>query len=122
MNQFNVFGQTLLPCCFDPLTGFFRDGYCNTNQQDFGTHIICALMTDSFLTFSRDRGNDLITPVPEFNFPGLVNGDYWCICVLRWIEAYENQMAPRIKLASTNKIALDYVDLEVLKKFAIDVN
>jgi len=122
MNQLNVFGQTLLPCCFDPLTGFFRDGYCNTNQQDYGTHIICALMTDSFLTFSRDRGNDLITPVPEFNFPGLVNGDYWCICVLRWIEAYENQMAPRIKLASTNKIALDYVDLEVLKKFAIDVN
>ena len=122
MNQLNVFGQTLLPCCFDPLTGFFRDGYCNTNQQDYGTHIICALMTDSFLTFSRDRGNDLITPVPEFNFPRLVNGDYWCICVLRWIEAYENQMAPRIKLASTNKIALDYVDLEVLKKFAIDVN
>ena len=122
MNQLNVFGQTLLPCCFDPLTGFFRDGYCNTNQQDSGTHIICALMTDPFLTFSRDRGNDLITPVPEFNFPGLVNGDYWCICVLRWIEAYENQMAPRIKLASTNKIALDYVDLEVIKKFAIDVN
>ena len=122
MNQLNVFGQTLLPCCFDPLTGFFRDGYCNTNQQDSGTHIICALMTDPFLTFSRDRGNDLITPVPEFNFPGLVNGDYWCICILRWIEAYENQMAPRIKLASTNKIALDYVDLEVLKKFAIDVN
>ena len=122
MNQLNVFGQTLLPCCFDPLTGFFRDGYCNTNQQDSGTHIICALMTDSFLTFSRDRGNDLITPVPEFNFPGLVNGDYWCTCILRWIEAYENQMAPRIKLASTNKIALDYVDLEVLKKFAIDVN
>ena len=76
----------------------------------------------SFLVFSRDKGNDLITPVPEFNFPGLVKGDYWCICVLRWIEAYENQMAPRIKLASTNKIALDYVDLELLKKFAIDVN
>ena len=122
MNQLNVFGQPLLSCCYDPLTGFFRDGFCNTNQQDSGTHIICALMTDSFLVFSRDKGNDLITPVPEFNFPGLVKGDYWCICVLRWIEAYENQMAPRIKLASTNKLALDYVDLELLKEFAIDVN
>ena len=122
MNQLNVFGQPLLSCCYDPLTGFFRDGFCNTNQQDSGTHIICALMNDSFLVFSRDKGNDLITPVPEFNFPGLVKGDYWCICVLRWIEAYENKMAPRIKLASTNKIALDYVDLELLKKFAIDVN
>jgi len=122
MNQLNVFGQPLLSCCYDPLTGFFRDGFCNTNQQDSGTHIICALMTDSFLTFSRDKGNDLITPLPEFDFPGLVNGDYWCICVLRCIEAYENQMAPRIKLASTNKLALDYVDLELLKEFAIDVN
>ena len=122
MNQLNVFGQPLLSCCYDPLTGFFRDGFCNTNRQDSGTHIICALMTDSFLTFSRDKGNDLITPVPEFDFPGLVNGDYWCICVLRWIEAYENQMAPRIKLASTNKVALDYVDLELLKEFAVDVN
>ena len=122
MNQLNVFGQPLLSCCYDPLTGFFRDGFCNTNRQDSGTHIICALMTDSFLTFSRDKGNDLITPLPEFDFPGLVNGDYWCICVLRWIEAYENQMAPRIKLASTNKLALDYVDLELLKEFAIDVN
>ena len=122
MNQLNVFGQPLLSCCYDPLTGFFRDGFCNTNRQDSGTHIICALMTDSFLTFSRDKGNDLITPLPEFDFPGLVNGDYWCICVLRWIEAYENQMAPRIKLASTNKVALDYVDLELLKEFAIDVN
>ena len=122
MNQLNVFGQPLLSCCYDPLTGFFRDGFCNTNRQDSGTHIICALMTDSFLTFSRDKGNDLITPLPEFDFPGLVNGDYWCICVLRWIEAYENQMAPRIKLASTNKVALDYVDLELLKEFAVDVN
>lgn len=122
MSQLNVFGQPILPCCYDPITGFFRDGFCNTNQQDFGTHIICALMTDSFLEFSRAKGNDLISPVPEFNFPGLVNGDYWCICILRWIESYENQVAPRIKLASTNKIALEYVDLELLKKFAIDVN
>ena len=122
MSQKNVLKENIELCCKSPMTGFYRDGFCNTNQQDSGTHIICALMTDSFLTFSRDKGNDLITPLPEFDFPGLVNGDYWCICVLRWIEAYENQMAPRIKLASTNKLALDYVDLELLKEFAIDVN
>ncbi|NDH81985.1 MAG: DUF2237 domain-containing protein, partial [Burkholderiaceae bacterium] len=103
----NVFGEPLVPCSFDPLTGFFRDGCCKTNEHDVGLHLVCAIMTDEFLEFSEQRGNDLITPRPEWNFPGLKAGDQWCLCITRWQEALANGCAPLIKLESTHINALD---------------
>ena len=115
----NVLGQPLEPCCFQPRTGFFRDGFCRTNEQDRGSHVICAEMTEAFLQFSLSRGNDLITPHPEFDFPGLKAGDRWCLCALRWKEAWEAGIAPRVILASCHQRALSYVPLEVLQAHAI---
>ena len=115
----NVFGQPLQPCCFAPLTGFYRDGSCNTSQQDMGKHIVCAKMTTSFLEFSKQKGNDLSTPRPEFEFVGLTDGDWWCLCLLRWVEAYEHNMAPHIRLESTHIEALNVVSLDILNQFAI---
>jgi uncharacterized protein (DUF2237 family) len=111
----NVLGTALVPCSFDPLTGFFRDGCCNTDEDDFGTHVICARVTDEFLRFSLTLGNDLVSPRPEYNFPGLKPGDRWCLCALRWKEAYDADVAPRVVLESTHAKALDIVNLEQLQ-------
>lgn len=114
----NVLGEPLELCCDEPKTGFFRDGFCHTNLQDMGAHVVCAVMTDAFLAFSKSRGNDLSTPNLEFNFPGLKDGDGWCLCALRWQEAYEAGCAPMVKLASTHQRALEYVSLEALQEHA----
>ncbi len=117
--QKNVFGEPLELCCTDPMTGFFRDGYCHTQQHDFGKHTVCAVMTQEFLDYSRARGNDLITPAEQFGFPGLKAGDGWCLCVDRWYEAYQAGVAPQVKLAATHEKTLETVDLSVLQQFAI---
>ena len=116
----NVLGGTLKSCCTDPMTGFYRDGFCQTGANDVGSHVVCAIMTDEFLEFSRSRGNDLITPHSEFNFPGLKDGDKWCLCALRWREALEEDVAPFIVLESCHESALNFVSLEDLKKFAVE--
>ncbi len=118
-NAKNVLGTKLESCCLDPLTGYFRDGLCHTNFQDVGTHVVCAQITDEFLQFTLSRGNDLITPAPQYNFNGLKSGDFWCLCALRWLEAHEAGFAPKIKLESTNSKTLDYIDLKTLKKYQI---
>lgn len=116
----NVLGGTLENCSMSPLTGFYRDGCCNTGREDEGLHLVCAEMTDTFLAFSKQRGNDLSTPMPEYDFPGLVEGDRWCLCVLRWKEAYDAGMAPRLNLRATHISTLEFVDLEVLREYATD--
>lgn len=118
----NVFGEPLIPCSLDPLTGFFRGGCCSTGQTDYGTHTVCAIVTKEFLEFSRKQGNDLITPRPEYLFPGLKPGDKWCLCVLRWKEAYEAGVAPQVVLEATHERSLDFVSLEVLVQFAFKTN
>ena len=120
--QLNVFGRALKTCSSDPLTGFFRDGCCNSSFNDQGEHTICAIVSDKFLNFSLSKGNDLVTPRKEFNFPGLIDGDRWCLCSDRWIEAYQNECAPRIVLEATNIDVLKKIDIEILKKFALDLN
>ena len=115
----NVLGGSLESCCTDPMTGFFRDGFCHTNKHDVGTHVICAIVTEEFLNFTRERGNNLSSPMPEYGFPGLEPGDGWCLCVLRWEEAYEAGVAPPVKLEATHEKALVYVSLEALKSHAI---
>ncbi len=111
----NVLGTPLVPCSYDPLTGYFRDGCCQTDERDQGSHVICAKVTQAFLDFSRQRGNDLITPRPDYRFPGLKAGDRWCLCALRWKEAYEAGVAPKVILESTHSRALEYVTLEQLQ-------
>ncbi len=120
--QKNVFGEEIETCCESPITGFFRDGFCHTDDTDEGVHTICVSMTEDFLEFSKSKGNDLSTPRPEFNFPGLKGGDGWCLCAERWVEAYEVSMAPKLYIKRTNLRTLDIVPLEILKKFAIDLN
>ena len=117
----NVLGQPLVPCSFDPLTGFFRDGCCKTNEEDTGSHLVCAIVTNDFLQFSLKRGNDLITARPEYQFPGLVAGDQWCLCINRWTEALEAGCAPTIQLESTNIKALEIVSVELLQRYAYEV-
>ncbi len=112
--QRNVLGGPLQSCCQDPVTGFYRDGYCHSGPQDPGRHLVCAVMTTEFLVFSISRGNDLMTPHPEFDFPGLTPGSRWCVCVLRWKEAYEAGVAPPVVLAATHELALQHVDRAVL--------
>ena len=114
----NVLGQPLVPCSFEPLTGFFRDGCCKTDEEDIGSHLVCAIVTQDFLQFSLSKGNDLITPRPEYQFPGLVAGDQWCLCLNRWIEAVQAECAPMIKLESTNIKALELVSLDFLKQYS----
>jgi hypothetical protein len=116
----NVLGGELRACCFDPITGFFRDGSCRTGEEDAGTHVVCARMTVEFLNFSVERGNDLVTPQPQSRFKGLKPGDRWCLCVLRWREALEAGCAPPVVLAATHERALDYVSLEALTRHALD--
>ena len=118
----NVFGEPLQSCSDNPLTGFFRDGCCNTNDNDVGSHTVCIKITTEFLEYSRFRGNDLSTGVPEHGFPGLKPGNKWCLCALRWLEAYQNEMAPKIVLASTHQRAIDIIPLELLKEYAADLN
>ena len=120
--QKNVLGADLEECSTNPTTGFYRDGCCNTGPGDVGTHTVCSIMTDEFLRFSKNKGNDLISPRPEFNFPGLKAGDLWCLCALRWEEARQAGKAPRVKLTSTNLKTLEFVDLDALKSHGIDLN
>ena len=115
----NVFGQELQICCTSPMTGYFRDGICRTISEDTGTHTVCAIMTDEFLDFSASQGNNLITPIPLYNFPGLKVGDKWCLCVSRWIEAEKAGKAPQIILEATHEKTLDYTSLEILIKYAL---
>jgi uncharacterized protein (DUF2237 family) len=118
----NVFGETLQGCNDRPLTGFFRDGCCNTSDADAGSHTVCVQVTQEFLEFSRFRGNDLSTPRPEFQFAGLKPGDRWCLCAARWLEAHQHGMAPRVLLRGTHKRALEIVPIELLKQSAVDLN
>ncbi|HBE67869.1 MAG TPA: DUF2237 domain-containing protein [Planctomycetaceae bacterium] len=118
----NVLGTELASCSTDPVTGFYRDGCCNTGAGDHGQHTVCAKVTDSFLEFSRRMGNDLSTPIPEYEFPGLSDGDQWCLCVLRWKEAYEAGVAPQVVLEATHMAALEFVDLEQLQQHAADAD
>jgi hypothetical protein len=114
----NVHGETLLPCSLDPVTGFFRNGACDTCAADRGSHTVCAVMTDEFLAFSKYLGNDLSTPRPEYNFPGLKAGDHWCLCAGRFLQAHEEGVAPQVNLAATHRAALEIVPLAVLELYA----
>ena len=114
----NVLGTELIPCSYDPLTGYFRDGCCHTDMHDLGSHVVCAKVTDEFLEFSRSRGNDLSTPRPEYRFAGLKDGDRWCLCALRWKEALAAGVAPAVVLESAHARALDFVTLEQLQEYA----
>ena len=118
----NVFGEELQSCSEEPMTGFFRDGCCNTSDDDVGSHTMCVEVTDAFLQYSRFRGNDLSTPMPAYGFPGLKEGDRWCLCASRWLEAYQQEMAPRVFLQRTHQRALEIVPLEVLREYAADLN
>lgn len=118
----NVLGETLEACGSDPLTGFYRDGCCNTGPDDLGSHTVCTVVTDEFLEFSRNKGNDLSTPRPEFDFPGLRAGDGWCLCAARWNEALEAGCAPRVRLRATHKAALEICDLADLKRHGVDLS
>jgi len=115
----NVLGTELQLCCTAPMTGFYRDGKCNTGAGDFGAHVVCAQMTEEFLSFTKQRGNDLSTPVPAFNFPGLKPGDRWCLCASRWKEALDEGFAPPVVLESTHASALEYVSLQDLKDYGV---
>jgi len=110
----NVFGEALIPCCFSPITGFFRDGLCRTDDSDHGRHVVCAVMTAEFLEFSKLAGNDLSTPRPEYEFPGLKPGDQWCLCALRWKEAYDHGVAPKVVLEACAEKALEFVHINDL--------
>jgi uncharacterized protein (DUF2237 family) len=116
----NVLGQPLEPCSTDPMTGFYRTGYCTTGPRDRGNHVVCAVMTDDFLEFTKAQGNDLSTPRPEWDFPGLEPGDRWCLCAARWQEALEAEVAPPVVLAATHEGALEVVDRTDLMAHALD--
>jgi len=118
----NVFGEKLAPCNEEPATGFYRDGHCNTCEQDIGSHTVCVEMTTKFLEYSRFKGNDLSTPMPEYGFPGLHEGNAWCLCAARWLEAYNEGMAPRVHLTRTHQRALEIIPMEILRQFAVDLN
>lgn len=115
----NVLGEELIACSEDPMTGFFRNGKCDTCAEDRGMHTICVQVTDGFLKFSAEHGNDLITPMPDYHFPGLKEGDFWCLCLPRWVEAYKAGVAPKVKLEATHISVTEFVDLEVLKAEAV---
>ena len=115
----SVLGTTLEICGCEPMTGWFRDGSCRTDDQDRGRHVICAEMTDEFLAFSKAKGNDLSTPAPAFDFPGLQAGDHWCLCALRWVEAERAGVAPPVFLERTEASTLEVIDLDTLKRYAV---
>lgn len=114
----NVLGSELRACSYSPLTGFFRDGCCHTGPQDTGSHTVCALVDEAFLQFSLSMGNDLITPRPDYRFVGLKPGDRWCLCVSRWVQAHQAGLAPKVILEATHESVLQFVDLEVLERYA----
>ena len=116
----NVFGTQLETCCNDPKTGFFRNGLCDTCKEDMGVHTVCILATEKFLNFSKSSGNDLSTPRPELQFPGVKPGDRWCLCAIRWKEAYDKGMAPPVFLESTHIETLKLVDLNLLQQYAVN--
>lgn len=118
----NVFGEQLIPCSVDPVTGFFRNGSCDTCAEDAGSHTVCAVMTEEFLAMSKYLGNDLSTPQPQYGFAGLKPGDHWCLCASRWLQALENDAAPHVVLQATHQRALEIVPLEKLKAFAVDAH
>ena len=119
-DSLNVYGKPLRTCCNNPVTGFFRNGCCDTAKGDLGVHTVCVVVTQTFLEFSQSKGNDLITPMPSYNFPGLKEGDKWCLCALRWLEAYNEGVAPQIIISATHKRTLDMVPLDILEQYAID--
>jgi uncharacterized protein len=118
----NIFGEPLQCCCTKPLTGFYRDGFCRTDNQDNGKHVVCAIVTEDFLNYSKSQGNDLITARPEYNFPGLQPGDKWCLCALRWQEAFEAGFAPKVMLEATDEKALQYININHLISHAQKTN
>jgi uncharacterized protein (DUF2237 family) len=118
----NVLGGQLDTCSVSPMTGFFRNGCCDTSREDVGSHTVCVVMTAEFLTFSKAQGNDLSTPMPEFGFAGLKPGDRWCLCAPRWREALDAGAAPRVVLRATEQSALQYCDLADLKRLAVDLS
>ena len=120
-DQLNIFNEPLEACNLDPVTGFFRSGCCETSEQDTGSHTVCAIMTEEFLKFSKSKGNDLSTPVPAFDFPGLNSGDRWCLCAARWLEAYEAGSAPSIIARATHRRALEIIPMEAMKEFSLDI-
>lgn len=115
----NVLGSPLQPCCTQPSTGFYRDGFCHTGPEDKGLHVVCSVMTEAFLTFTKEQGNDLSTPLPSYGFPGLKPNDRWCLCVSRWKEALDAGVAPPVVLESTHVTALEFVSLEELTVHAV---
>jgi uncharacterized protein len=115
----NVMGTVLQTCCSSPMTGFYRDGLCQTGPQDSGVHVVCARLTEAFLSYTKAQGNDLSTPRPEYNFPGLKPGDKWCLCAARWQEALEDGVAPPVVLAATHQAALQHVNLADLRNNAV---
>lgn len=121
-DSINVLGEALKPCSTDPVTGFYRDGCCNTGPDDRGRHTVCVILTDEFLAFSKSRGNDLSTPRPEFGFPGLKAGQRWCLCADRWFEADAHNAAPHVVLQSTHINTLETIPLSILRGKALDIN
>ncbi len=117
--ELNILGTDLEVCCDNPATGYFRDGFCRTIQEDSGTHILCAVVTQEFLDYTKARGNDLTTPIPQWSFPGLKVGSKWCLCISRWLEAERAGKAPFVILEATHKKALEYTTLEVLQKYEV---
>jgi len=115
----NVLGGELKSCCTDPMTGFYRDGYCRTGADDHGRHTVCILTTDEFLEYSRSAGNDLSTPMPQYSFPGLKGGDKWCLVAMRWKQALDDGMAPQVILEATHESVLEIVTLEELRRYAV---
>jgi uncharacterized protein (DUF2237 family) len=121
-SELNVLGEPLQPCSSDPLTGFFRTGYCAAGPDSAAVHLVCIEATDDFLAYSKSVGNDLSTPMPQFSFPGLVAGNRWCLVAMRWLQAYQAGMAPRVYLRSTNQAVLGAIPLGVLRGYALDLN
>ena len=114
----NVYGEELIPCSNNPLTGYYRDSFCRTDRFDAGVHSVCVVVTEEFLTYSKSIGNDLTTPMPEWSFPGLVPGDRWCLCASRWVEAWKDGVAPQVVLEATHEKTLDLIPLNELVKYA----
>lgn len=118
----NILGEELVACGMDPLTGFYRNGCCETGPQDTGSHTVCVAVTDEFLQFTSSVGNDLSTPMPHYGFPGLKSGDRWCLCASRWLQAYDAGCAPRVYVQSTHEAALRVIPLHVMTQMAVDLN
>jgi len=117
----NILGETLVPCGMDPITGFYRDGCCDTGPEDVGSHTVCVSVTDEFLTYTASVGNDLSTPMPAYGFPGLKEGDRWCLCASRWLQAHEAGFAPRVFMQATHEAALRIIPMDVLTSMAADL-